>query len=154
MRPRKCREKCPYCGKNDETKIASSTQFYCKRCNRYFKKGTTRKEYSRETLIAIRTIVEMFYGSIPKKGITIKKFVSNILKNLDSTIHNLKIHSFKIPKFKSSREFNRCKVNGKWCKSIIITRDSDGFFIIRGLEMGQKIIFDDAQITAVKRFRQ
>ena len=143
MRRKICKEKCPFCHQNDATVIASSTQFRCKRCKKYFKRGTKRKEYSKEALIAIRTIIDIFYGNIPSKGISIKKFVKNILEKLEVTIHNLKIGAYIMPRGVNSLAETTLRVNGKLTESIILTRVENRFQIIRGLDVRQKIVFND-----------
>jgi len=143
MRRKICKEKCPFCHKNDETIIASSTQFRCKRCKKYFKKGTKRKEYSKEELIVIRTILELMYGNLNRKKISIKTFVKRILNNLNSTIHDIHFGGYTMPRAMNSLRPVKFCLGGKLAETIIITRQKDGFFVVRGLDVRNKIELDD-----------
>lgn len=143
MRQKICKEICPFCHKNDQTIITSSTQFRCKRCKRYFQKGTTRKEYPREVLIAIRTILELIYGKLTSKKISIRTFVKNFLNKLDATMHDIRISGRTIPRATDSLKPTIFSVDGNLTDSVIITRQKNGFIVTRGLDVRQVIIFND-----------
>ena len=150
MRRRTCTQQCPYCHKNDKTIISSSTQFYCKRCKRHFKENTTRKEYSKEVRLVVRALIDMF--AIKIKYMSIKDFVKNVMEHLDFLIHDLHIYTIKMARQgKDSKHERTIKLQGNLKDSIIITRTSTRFRVIQGLDVYQKLEFQDYVIHTRKR---
>lgn len=143
MRQKTCKEKCPHCRSVENTVYKNKNQCHCKNCGKYFKPGSTRKEYSSITALALNTIISLFYIQINSKLRSFRDYVK-ILKNMPiPTIHNVKMKYKRIPDKQNPEDTSELSIDGNLKESIILTRSGDGFIVTRGLDVRQKIRFND-----------
>ena len=143
MRQKTCKEKCPHCRSVENTVYKNKNQCYCKNCNKYFKPGSTRKEYSSITALALNTIISLFYPQANTKFRSFRNFVKNLKEKPVPTIHNVKIQYKRMPIQKNPKAVSELSIDGKLQESIILTRSGDGFIVTRGLDVRQKIKFEN-----------
>lgn len=68
---------CPVCGKNDAVISNGNKQYYCKRCDRYFKPGAERIGYPKEFKIVLHTILALFNTTkLKTRKLSLKDFKS------------------------------------------------------------------------------
>lgn len=146
MRQKTCKEKCPYCKSTEHTVVQNKNQCYCKSCGKYFKPGSTRKEYSATSALVLNTILSLFYPTI-KKFSNFRNFVKLLKAKSVPTIHNVKIEYIKVPKVKEPTETRELSINGNLKDSIILTRTSEGFIVTSDLDVRQEIEFNDFKIN-------
>lgn len=146
MRQKTCKKKCPYCKSTEHTVVQNRNQFYCKSCGKYFKPGSTRKEYSTTSALVLNTILSLFYPTI-KKFSNFRNFVKLLKAKSVPTIHNVKIEYIKVPKAKELTDTRELSINGNLKDSIILTRTSEGFIVTSDLDVRQEIEFNDFKIN-------
>ena len=146
MRQKTCKEKCPYCKSTEHTVVQNKNQFYCKICGKYFKPGSTRKEYSTTSALVLNTILSLFYPTI-KKFSNFRSFVKYLKEKSCPTIHNVKIKYERVPKVAIPTDTAKLSINGNLKDSIILTRTSYGFIVTTGLNVRQEIKFNDFNIN-------
>lgn len=142
MRQKTCTEECPHCKNAENTIYKRTNQCYCKRCGKYFKPGSIRKEYSASAALVLNTILSLFYPSM-KKFNKFKNFVKQLKEKSVPTIHNVKIEYKTIPKIENPTKATELYINGNLKDSIILTRCGNGFIVTRGLDVRQKVKFND-----------
>ena len=140
MKQKTCKEKCAYCQSSENVVYKNKNQCYCKSCGKYFKPGSTRKEYSTTTALVLNTILSLFYPTITKFS-NFRNFVKSLKEKSVPTIHNVKMKYKKVPGTTNPTDTGELSIEGKLKDSIILTRTSDGFVITRGLDVRQKFRF-------------
>lgn len=146
MKQKTCKEKCPYCKSTEHTVVQNKNQFYCKNCGKYFKPGSTRKEYSTASALVLNTILNLFYPQKTKFS-NFRSFVKYLKEKSSPTIHNVKIKYKKVPKTAEPTDTAELSIDGDLKESVILTRTSDGFIVTTGLNVRQKIRFNDFNIN-------
>lgn len=142
MKQKICKEKCIYCKSAEYTVYKNKNQCYCKSCEKYFKPGSKRNEYSATSALVLNTIISLFYPTI-KKFSNFRKFVKLLKAKSIPTIHNVKIEYIKVPKAEKPTDTRKLIINGNLKDSIILTRTSEGFIVTSDLDVRQKIRFND-----------
>ena len=148
MRKRTHKQECPKCKNSDHTIIKNSKnkQFYCKNCDSYFTPNTNNPKYSARDSIIYNTIMRLFYPAIVK-GTKFKEFVKTIKNENKNIPFNIQIVHKTITRQKTSTQEAKIRVDGNLANSIIITRSGDNFIITKGLDVRQKILFNDFAIS-------
>lgn len=149
LRKRKHEQVCIFCGSSKNTIISNSkiNQFYCKKCNKYFKPNSKREKHSPKEKFVYNVIDNLFQSRL-RDSITLKKFLKQINKRNTEKFANCNI------KFQALKEqidldrFTITKINDAMIKnSIIITKTDEGFSVIRGLDKYHRIFFLDSTVT-------
>lgn len=155
MRQKICKEVCPYCKSAENTIYKNKNQCYCKNCCKYFKPGSKRDEYSATSALVLNTILALFY---PPSGIfrNFRDFAKKIKEKFRPNIHNVKLKYKVIPDTAEPEDTAKIHIAGNLKDSIILTRSGNDFIITKGLNVRQKIIFEDYIINtsapgAIKR---
>ena len=148
MRRRTHKQICPNCKSSDYTIIKNSknNQFYCKRCDSYFTPKTTKSKYSVRDSVIFNTIMRLFYPAVIKTT-KFKNFVKTIKNDNENIPFNIQIVHKTIERQKTSTEEAKICIDGKLMNSIIITRSGNNFIITKGLDVRQKIFFNDFAIN-------
>lgn len=142
MRQKTCKEKCTHCQSAENTVYRNRNQCYCKSCGKYFKPGSTRKEYSTSTALVLNTIISLFYPSLTKFN-NFRNFVKKLKEKAVPTIHNVKIKYKLLPCTENPENVSELCIEGNLKESIILTRSGNDFIVTRGLDVRQKIRFKD-----------
>lgn len=142
MRQKTCKEKCTHCYSAEHTVYKNKNQCHCKNCGKYFKPGSTRKEYSTTTALVLNTILSLFYPTMTKFS-NFRNFVKSLKGKSVPTIHNVKMKYKRIPDKQNPEDTSELSIDGNLKESIILTRSGDGFIVTRGLDVRQKICFND-----------
>ncbi|CCY23653.1 unknown [Brachyspira sp. CAG:484] len=142
MRQKICKEKCTHCHSTEHTVYKNKNQCYCKNCGKYFKPGSARKEYSITTALVLNTILSLFYSKLTKFS-NFRNFVKILKEKSVPTIHNVKIKYERVPDKENPKDTSELSIDGDLKESIILTRSGNGFIVTRGLDVRQKIKFND-----------
>lgn len=148
LRKRKHEQVCIFCGSSKNTVISNSKidQFYCKKCNKYFKPNSKRKKYSNKEKL-IYNVINSLFQSHSQDSMSLKKFLKKINQKNTKKFANcdIKFQSFK--KSKKLEEVYETRIdNGFIENSIIITKVDEDFIITNGLTKRQIIRFDNGNI--------
>lgn len=82
MRQKNCKVKCTHCHSAEHTVYKNKNQCYCKNCNKYFKPGSARKEYSTTTALVLNKILSLFYPPLIKFSNANAGYVNLYNKNI------------------------------------------------------------------------
>lgn len=138
---------CPVCGKNDEVISNGNQQYYCKRCDRYFKPGAERIGYPKEFKIVLHTILALFNATkLKTRKLSLKDFKKKIVLKRFPTICNPQIEYKVFKHLSESTTESRMTIDADIKDVVILAKNGDSFFVINELTKGKKITFNDCMI--------
>lgn len=138
---------CPVCGKNDEVISNGKKQYYCKRCDRYFKSGAERIGYPKEFKIVLHTILALFNATkLKTRKLSLKDFKKKIVQKRFPTICKPQIEYKVFKHLSESTTESRMTIDADIKDVVILAKNGDSFFVINELTKGKKITFNDCMI--------
>lgn len=138
---------CPVCGKNDAVISNGNKQYYCKRCDRYFKPGAERIGYPKEFKIVLHTILALFNATkLKTRKLSLKDFKKKIVQKRFPTICKPQIEYKVFKHLSESTTESRMTIDADIKDVVILAKNGDSFFVINELTKGKKIIFNDCMI--------
>ena len=149
LRKRKHKQVCIFCKSSEKTVISNSktNQFYCKKCNKYFKPNSKRKKYSNKEKLIYNVIYSLF-RSHSQDSMSLKKFLKKINQKNTKKFENCNIKFQALTEQIDLDHFTITKINDAMnVNSIIITKTDEGFSVIRGLDKYHRIFFLDNVVT-------
>lgn len=90
----------------------------------------------------MNTVLSLFYSKLTKFS-NFRNFVKILKEKSVPTIHNVKIKYERVPDKENPKDTSELSIDGNLKESIILTRSGNGFIVTRGLDVRQKIKFND-----------
>lgn len=146
MRKRICQEICPNCKTAEHTTYKRKDQFYCKKCNGYFKVGRTIAKLSKNTISLFKALVNL-YQFKDKKPITLKiyrKKAENSSMPLNVNQSNIKYCEMKY--YNTILANNELNIDTNVINAIILVRKGNNFIVVRNLGIEKGIAFKNAVV--------
>ncbi|DAA86329.1 TPA: hypothetical protein CPT87_03040 [Candidatus Gastranaerophilales bacterium HUM_5] len=141
---------CPICGKNDAVIANGRTQYYCKRCDRYFKPGAERIGYPKELALVLHSILALFNATkLKTRKLSLKDFKKKIVQKRFPTICNPQIEYKVFKHLSESTTESRMNIDADIKDVVILAQNGNSFFVVNELAKGKKITFNDCIVQVI-----
>lgn len=144
MRKRICKEVCPSCKSSEFTTYKRKDQFYCSKCDSYYKLGSTNSELSKNTVNLLKALMNLFLFNA-KKPITLKAYRKKVENRpLPPNMNQSHIETCQMGDYNRIVADGTCDIDTSIQNAVILVRKGNDFVVVKNLGIGKGIAFENA----------
>ena len=137
---------CIYC-KSENVVSEGRQQYYCKNCEKYFKPGSKRAEYSKNVGLVLKAVHSLLFPASNKKKLKIRDYYKAIKDKINPIYHNAQLRYVTIPSLTDPTNATSVNIDASVKNAVVLIREGSGFVVVNGLSVRKKIHFNDYDIT-------